>query len=153
MERIYFLPEWYLERKRVKKRKMMKCCVSALIIVNLVFLDMLILKLSKIKLLNHDINEKITLQKSLYSNKKNENRESNKTLNAFYILIKNIPIDINFKNIAIENGTINIEIDSKSDNYVNFANEIEEKNQFILKSLVNSSDQESKSFKANLELK
>lgn len=153
MERIYFLPEWYLERKRVKKRKMMKYCVSVLIIINLVFLDMLILKLSRIKLLDNDINEKIILEKGLYSNKKNENSKSNKTLNTFYILIKNIPIDINFKSIAIEDGAVNIEIDSKSANYINFANELEKKNQFILKSLVNSGDQESKSFKANLELK
>jgi len=153
MERIYFLPEWYLESKINKKRRIIKCCMSVLIIVNLVFIDMLILKLNKVKLLDNNINEKLTLQKNAYSNKKNENYAGNKTLDTFLVLIKSMPMNMNFKNISIENREVNIEVNSESVDCINFVTELEKKNQFILKSLTTPNKQESINFKANLELR
>jgi hypothetical protein len=153
IERIYFLPEWYLEGKMNKSRKVMKFCIGVLIIINLIFLDILILKRSKVKLLDDNINQKITAQKNRYSNKNKEKYGNDKTLATFFVFIKSIPPNINFKNIYIENRDINIEVNSESFDYINFVNELEKKNEFIVKSLVPQNEQGNKNFKANLELR
>lgn len=153
MQKICFLPQWYLESKLNKNRRIMKFCIGALIIINLIFLDILILKLNKLKLLDNNIKQKITVQKNMYLNKKNEKTENDKTLSAFLIFVKNIPPNANFKNIYIENKDINIEVSSENFDYKNFVNELEKKNEFAVKSLVPPNEQENKNFKANLQIR
>lgn len=153
MERIYFLPQWYLENKMNKKRRVMKFCICALIIINLIFLDILILMQSKVKLLDDNINQKVASQKNRYSNKNKEEYENDKTLATFFIFIKSIPPNISFNNICIENRDVNIEVSFESFDYINFVNELEKKNEFIVKSLIPQNEQGNKNFKANLELK
>jgi hypothetical protein len=153
MEKISFLPQWYLENKMNKKRRVMKFCIGILVIIDLIFLDILILRLNKVKLLEDNIKKKIAAQNSIYLNEKKENLETDKTLSAFFVFIKSVPIDINFKYISIENMKVNMEVNPESFDYVNFINELEEKNQFIIKSLETPSEQENKNFKVNLEMK
>ncbi|KZL94207.1 hypothetical protein [Clostridium magnum] len=153
MERISFLPQWYLENKINKKRKIMKLCIGMLIIIDLIFLDILILRLNEAKLLDDNIKKKISAEKSVYLNKKKENYGSDKTLSTFFIFIKSMPIDINFKNISVENRNVNIEINPEVFDYISFVNELEHKNEFIVKSLEPANEQENKNFKANLEMK
>lgn len=153
MQKICFLPQWYLESKLNKNRRIMKFCIGALIIINLIFLDILILKLNKLKLLDNNIKQKITVQKNMYLNKKNEKTENDKTLSTFFIFVKNIPPNANFNNIYIENKDINIEVSSENFDYKNFVNELEKKNEFAVKSLVPPNEQENKNFKANLQIR
>lgn len=153
MERIYFLPQWYLENKINKKRRVMKFCICTLIIINLIFLDILISMQSKVKLLDDSINQKVTSQKNRYSNKNKEKYGDDKTLDTFFVFIKSMPPSISFNNICIENREVNIEVGCESFDYINFINELEKKNEFIVKSLIPKNEQGNKNFKANLELK
>lgn len=153
MKRMCFLPQWYLESKMNKNRRIMKFCIGALLIINLIFLDILILRISKLKLLDDNIKQKIAAQKNMYLSKEKEKSENNKTLSTFFVFVKSIPPNVNLKNIYIENKCINIEVSSEAFDYVNFVNELEKKNEFVVKSLVPPNGQENKNFKANLKIK
>lgn len=153
MEKIYFLPQWCLERKMNKKRRIMKIFILVIIIIDLIFIDILISRVSKSRLLDDNIKQKITLQKNEYSKKSKEKSENNKTLAAFLIFTRSIPPNINFKNIYIENRDVNIEVSSEFFDYITFVDELEKKNEFVVKTLIPQNELVTKNFKANFELK
>lgn len=153
MQKICFLPQWYLKNKINKNKKMMKIFIATIIIIDLICIDILISRLSKIKLIEDKINYKVDLQHNKDLQKNEDGTESNKTLDTFYAFVKNAPSDINYENIQIENNKLDIEINSESFDYINFIDELEAKDQFVVKNLALPSEGEGKNIKANLELK
>ena len=153
MERIYFLPQWYLENKANKRLRIMKLIIAAMVVVNLIFLDVLISKLNKVKLLDENIKQKIIIEKDEYLTKNKKKYENNRTLDSFFIFVRSIPPNISFDNIYVENKEINIEISPELFDHKVFINKLEEENKFIIKSLVPPDELDHKNFKANLELR
>lgn len=153
MERMYFLPQWYLENKVNKKLRIKKLIIAAMVVVNLIFLDVLISKLNKVKLLDENIKQKIIIEKDEYLTKNKQKYENDRTLDSFFIFARSIPPNISFDNIYIENKEINIEISPELFDHKVFINKLEEENKFIIKSLVPPDELDRKNFKANLELR
>ena len=153
MKRIYFLPQSYLENKMSGNLKAMKVCILAVIILDLIFLDILISRVNKLKLLDNNIKQKVISEKDKYLKSSKEKNESNKTLDTFYVFIKNIGDSASFEKIDVENKDIDIEINSESVDYINFIKDIETKDDFAVKKLDPPSTEDSKNFKVNLELK
>ncbi|MCT8976043.1 hypothetical protein N4T77_05475 [Clostridium sp. CX1] len=153
MKNDFFLPQWYLEGKTNRKRKVMRLSIMGIIIVNIVLADFLIIKLNKVKNLDNRINETKIYNKGNYSDKNKGDMKEYKTLDTLSQVNKIIETGIPFKNIYIKNKKADIQISSEDFNYISLIKNIEEENEFIIKNLVLPEEQNDKEIRISIELK
>lgn len=153
MKNDFFLPQWYLEGKTNRKRKVMRLSIMGIIIVNIVLADFLIIKLNKVKNLDNRINETKIYNKGNYSDKNKGDMKEYKTLDTLSQVNKIIETGIPFKHIYIKNKKADIQISSEDFNYISLIKNIEEEDEFIIKNLVLPEEQNDKEIRISIELK
>lgn len=153
MKNDFFLPQWYLEGKTNRKRKVMRLSIIGIIIVNIVLADFLIIKLNKVKNLDNRINETKIYNKGNYSDKNKGDMKEYKTLDTLSQVNKIIETGIPFKHIYIKNKKADIQISSEDFNYISLIKNIEEEDEFIIKNLVLPEEQNDKEIRISIELK
>lgn len=153
MENIYFLPQWYLEEKKNKKRKTIKNIAILLIILDLILLEFLFTSINKNKLLESEFNEKVISRKSDSFGKSKKYIKNSKTLDTFLIFNKSAHENLNFETIYIEGKRIELDFNSENLDYLSLIKEIESKGEFIVKQLSNSGNQSDNKSKIIMELK
>ncbi|MDW8799595.1 hypothetical protein P8V03_00330 [Clostridium sp. A1-XYC3] len=153
MNKGFFLPQWYLESKLNRKRKVMKLCIMAIVIVNIVLTDFLIIKLNKVKSLDNRINETKLYNEGNYSGKNKGDMKECKTLDTLSQVNKIIETGIPFKQIYIKNKKVDIQISSEEFNYISLIKNIEEEEEFIIKNLVLPEEQNNKEIRISIELR
>lgn len=150
---MYFLPEWYLENERVRKRKVLKIFISTIIIIDLILAEILFVNINKKKLLDKEINQKIMQQKNDAKQIEKIKDKSNKTLDTFLTFIKNAQENFNFESLYIEERKIEMNFDSKKLDYKLLVKNIEMNNDFIVKQIVFPSNEDTGKIKIYMELK
>lgn len=153
MEKIYFLPQWYLEGKKNRKRKTMRSIAVLLIILDLILLEFLFISINKNELLESEFNEKVISRKSENFGKSNELIKNNKTLDTFLAFNKSVHEELNFETLYIEGKRIELEFYPENLDYINLIKEIEAKDEFIIKQLSNLGNQSDNKAKIIMELK
>lgn len=150
---MYFLPEWYLENERVRKRKVLKIFISTIIIIDLILAEILFVNINKKKLLDKEIDQKIMQQKNDAKQIEKIKDKSNKTLDTFLTFIKNAQENFNFESLYIEERKIEMNFDSKKLDYKLLVKNIEMNNDFIVKQIVFPSNEDTGKIKIYMELK
>ncbi|MBV7275049.1 hypothetical protein [Clostridium thailandense] len=153
MEKIYFLPQWYLEGKKNKKRKIMRSIAVLLIILDLILLEFLVISINKNEILEGEFNERVIARESKNVGKSKEPIKNSKTLDTFLTFNKSLHEELNFENLYIEGKRIELEFYPDNLNYINLIKEIEAKDEFIIKQLSNLGDQSDNKSKIIMELK
>lgn len=153
MKKTFFLPQWYVENKIEKRKKMIKLCIIAIVVIDIILLDVLVFRLNKVKILENDIKQRITFQKSDSLNKSKEQLNNDRTLEVMAAIIKNIPDNIQFESIYIEDGNVDMKINAETFEYTSFIKEIEKRDEFTIKHLNIPDKKDNEKFTVNMELK
>jgi hypothetical protein len=153
MEKLYFLPQWYLENKKAKRKKIMKIFVSTLIIIDLILVECLFININRKKVLEDELNQKTTFQKNEKLQKNKVQVKNNRTLDTFLTLNKDIQENIYFESLYIEGKKVELSLNSEKSNYISFIKKIESINKFTIKQASFSNDGLADKIKINMELK
>jgi hypothetical protein len=150
---MYFLPEWYLEDRKVKRKKSLKVFISIFIIIDLILMEMLFVNTNKKKLLDNEINQRLVPQKK-DSEQMNETKgKNNRTLDTFLTYITSVQEKDNYESIYIDGRRIELNLDSTKLDYKLLIKEIEMKNKFVIKQILFLSGENPGNIKINMELK
>lgn len=133
MEKMYFLPQWYLENKKSKRKRIIRILISVFIIIDLIIIELLFVNINKNKILEDEYNQKIILEKSESLKKNKTNIKNNRTLDTFLIFTKCVQENISFENLYIEGKRIELDLNSEKLDCMSFVKEIETKNEFTIK--------------------
>lgn len=153
MVNLYFLPEWYIEKYKKRKIKLLKIAIIIFFTLDLILIDILIFNRNKMIADDSKIQEKI-----LTKNKLNEKNKSNKkrsiTLDTLLEFEENMPKDVSLESINIENKKIDFKFQSSSENLNTIIKAIESTNKFNI-NYIEIPYEESKEHivKSGLELK
>lgn len=153
MEKMYFLPQWYVENKKNKRKKLMRILISIFFIIDLILIEFLFVNINKNKLLEDEYNQKITLERSEDFKKNKTNIKNNRTLDTFLIFSKNIHENISFETLYIEGKKIEFSFKSDKLDYMSFVREIESRKEFTIKQLSIIGDGSDSKIKIIMELK
>ncbi len=154
MDYLHFLPQWYLEKKKIRRIKLLKILIIIFFTIDLVLVDILMLNKNKISVMDNEIKEKILCRKNIYDDKNKSHEKKLKTLNSFLIFFENISKDVNLQNFYIENKNINIEFNLQATDYMVLIKSIENNNKLNIKSLyIPYSHDEGAKGKIGLEVK
>lgn len=148
-----FLPQWYLEDKRDKNRKIIKLCIMIVIVVNIILINLLLVNLNKVKILETSINEKNLYKKENFLNENKGSIKNCRTLSTLTQLNETMTSNIPFKSICIANEKVNMQISEESFDYISFVKHIEQESKFTIKNLTLPDEQNNESVKIYLELK
>lgn len=125
-----FLPNWYLEKIKIKKLKTLKIFIIMFFIVDLILIDMIMINRSKINTINDETNEKIILLKANADEKAKLHSNNTETLNTFLKFEEDIYKNIDFKSLNIEKRNIDIKFNMKPVDFAAFIKKIEDTNKF-----------------------
>lgn len=155
MKKIFFLPQWYIENRENKRKKLLRIFISIAFITNILLIDLCFLELNKIKIIDREMKEKNNIEKNIYYLKNSNEGNKNKTLDCFFILTdESVFPNINFQSLHIEDNNVDINIDKKTLDYTYFVSEIEEQNKFTIKNVLSNGEAgDEEKIKMNLQLK
>ncbi|MBP2031462.1 hypothetical protein J2Z42_000127 [Clostridium algifaecis] len=126
----YFLPKWYVKDKLIVKNKRLKLIASVLLIINMIFLNIIILYGNKLKLLNGTIKEK----SNMYVLKTSKNIKDTKfnTIETYLDFLKIFGEYKQIGNVNINNDEIDFEFTGQSNSFFNLVKRIESSNKFTI---------------------
>lgn len=125
-----FLPNWYLEKIKIKKLKILKIFIIIFFILDLILIDMILINRSKINTISYETNEKIVSLKANADKKTKLHSNNNETLNTFLKFEEDIYKNINFKSFNIEKRNIDIKFNINPVDFAAFIKKIEDTNKF-----------------------
>lgn len=150
---MYFLPEWYLEDRKVKKKKLLKVFISIFIIIDLILTETLFVNTNKKKLLDTEINQRLIPQRRDSEQINKTKDKNNRTLDTFLTYITSVQEKDNYESLYIDGRRIELNFDSTKLDYKLLIKEIEMKNKFIIKQIVFLNSENTGNIKINMELK
>lgn len=150
---MYFLPEWYLEDRKVKRKKSLKVFISIFIIIDLILMEMLFVNTNKKKLLDTEINQRLVPQKKDSEQMNETKSKNNRTLDTFLTYIASVQENDNYESLYIDGRRIELNFDSTKLDYKLLIKEIEMKNKFIIKQILFLNSENPGNIKINMELK
>lgn len=150
---MYFLPEWYLEDRKVKRKKLLKVFISMFIIIDLILTEMLFVNTNRKKLLDTEINQRLTPQRRDSEQINKTKGKNNKTLDTFLIYITSVQKNDNYESIYIDGRKIELNFNSTKLDYKLLIKEIETKNKFVITQILFLNGENTGNIKINMELK
>lgn len=150
---MYFLPEWYLEDRKVKRKKLLKVFISMFIIIDLILTEMLFVNTNRKKLLDTEINQRLTPQRRDSEQINKTKGKNNKTLDTFLTYITSVQKNDNYESIYIDGRKIELNFNSTKLDYKLLIKEIETKNKFIITQILFLNGENTGNIKINMELK
>lgn len=132
MDKLNFLPQWYLERQNNKHKKVINIITVILFIINIALVEYLIFNTDKNKRLDNQVKQNAaSIKNSSKLNLKNTNKKD-KTLENFKFLSDYISLDKDFQQINIENNDITMYY-NEAQNFTPIIINIEKENRLSIK--------------------
>ncbi|MBC2580315.1 hypothetical protein [Clostridium sp. DJ247] len=135
MNRLNFLPQWYLEKQNNKNKKIINVIIITLFIINMALIESLIFNIDKNKKLDNQVKQNAASIKnnSRLNFKKMDNK--NKTLENLMFLLNYILLDKDFQQINIENSDVTMYYDG-IENFMHMIISMEKEDKFSIKNLL-----------------
>ncbi|AWI03772.1 hypothetical protein [Clostridium drakei] len=125
-----FLPNWYLEKIKIKKLKILKIFTIIFFILDLILIDMIMINRNKVNTISNETNEKIVSLKANVDKKAKLHSSNTETLNTFLKFEEDIYKNIDFKSLNIEKRNIDIKFNINPVDFSVFIKKIEDTNKF-----------------------
>lgn len=147
MKNLYFLPQWCIEKGETKKNKNLKLLVVIILIVNVIFLDILIVNKNKL----NDVETRLKEHNSV----KKLSHDKSSTFENYLNFYNYIYLGRNFKNVNIENKNLDFDFNGNEKECFSLIRDSEKSNKFIIKNfkLMGNDEGGKKVWKVNLKLK
>lgn len=147
----YFLPKWYVKDRLNDKNKRLKLIAAIFLIINVVFLNIIILCQNKVKGLNEVIEEKSNMH--VLKTSKSIKGNNFKSIETYSDFLKYFGKYEQIRNININDDKIDLEFIDQNNSFQNVIKSIESSNKFTIISIASLKDNYGDKSKINSDKK
>lgn len=147
MKSLYFLPQWCMNKKEIKKNKRLKLLVLIILVANIILLNIFVVNKSQL----NDIETKL----EGYNSVKKLSHNRNSTFENYLNFYNYISLGRNFKSIDVENRSLNLDVEGNEKDCFSIIRDAEKSDKFIVKNFkfMGNDEEGKKVWKINLKFK